>query len=190
MFNNLKLMKRKTAHYPTISNYKDEIGKNTWIISIRGEMVTQEHYVDVCNILLSAEQSDTVIISLNTPGGVVYSGLAIINAMSKCKAKVITRAIGMVASCGALVWSHGHELQMCRFSRLMFHASSGGFMGKTRDQKDSAEAIETLMKSLNRKAIQRNIITEKQFEDMFEARQDVFLNAKDLENNKVEFTYA
>jgi ATP-dependent protease ClpP protease subunit len=190
MFNKLRLMKRKSVRYPTISHYTDEDGKSTWVISIRGVIGSQEMYTDVCNILLTAKEEDTVIISLNTPGGVVFTGLAIISAMDKCKGTVVTRVIGMAASCGALIWSHGHKLEMCPFSRLMFHASSGGFMGKTRDQKDYAEVTESLMKSVNQCALDKNILTEKQFEDMFEARQDVYLNSKDLENNNVEFDYA
>jgi ATP-dependent Clp endopeptidase proteolytic subunit ClpP len=190
MFNKLRLMKRKSVNYPTISHHKDEDGKSTWIISIRGIIGGQELYTDVCNILLTASEDDTVIITLNTPGGVVFTGLAIIHAMQKSRATVVTRVIGMAASCGALIWSYGQKLEMCPFSRLMFHASSGGFMGKTRDQRDYAEVTETLMKSINQRALTKNIITAKQFEDMFEARQDVYLNSKDLENNNVEFNYA
>jgi ATP-dependent Clp protease, protease subunit len=189
MFNKLKLLKRKSKLFPTISSYVKD-GGTVWIISIRGEINSPEYYTNACNVILNATENDTVIISLNTPGGHVYSGLAIINAIENSKATIITRAIGMVASCGAFIWGCGHKLEMCKFSRLMFHASSGGFIGKTRDQKENAEAIEKLIKEYIIKIKDRNILSDKQFEDMFESRQDVYLTTVDLENNKVEFDYA
>jgi ATP-dependent protease ClpP protease subunit len=190
MLKDFKLVKRANKQVPTMSKMPNDKGGTNWVISVRGCIECPDKYAPMCDVINNASDKDSVLIIINTPGGMVYTGLAICSAIKNCKAIVTTRAVGMVASCGALLWSVGHKLEVCKFSRIMFHASSGGWIGKTRDQKEYAESTEMLMKELSTIAVSKKILTADQLKDMFESRQDVYLNCNDLVKSGVEFNYA
>jgi len=184
--NKFKLIPRQNDRVPTVSLSPKDGGGMLYVISIRGPIDGPEYYAIVCDILYGAKEGDTIIISLNSPGGVVATGMAIIAAMAACKGQVITRAVGMVASCAAMIWSYGDELQASLYARIMFHSSAGGYMGKTRDMIDYGKGVEDMMKELVRPAIERKILTDAQFETAFDENQDFYLNAKDLQEAEVD----
>lgn len=181
-----KMMARVNDMVPTISSSPKEEGGRLWVVSIRGAIEGPEYYAALCDILYSASEKDTIVISLNTPGGRVDTGIAITTAMETSKATIVTRVIGMAASCGALIWSYGDKLEASKYSRIMFHSSAGGFMGKTRDMKDYAAGVEEMMKVLMAKSVERKMITQAQFDDAFDTNQDLYLNATDLIESGVD----
>ncbi len=190
MFNKFKLTKRNKPDVPTISKMENTKGGFNYVITIRSAISSPDNFASACDIINTAKEKDTINIVINTPGGYVVSGLTIVSAMQNSKATITTTAVGLVASCGFVIWSYGHNLKMSKFAKLMCHASSGGFMGKTRDQRDNAIAQELRMKELIRPAIDKKIITEEQFNKAFDDKADIYINAKDLEEAGVEFTYA
>ncbi len=88
---------------------------------------------------------------INSPGGVVTSGLAIYDTMQFIRPKVSTTCIGQAASMGSLLLSAG-EKDM-RFSlphaRIMVHQPSGGFQGQASDIELHAKEILELRARLN-----------------------------------------
>lgn len=88
---------------------------------------------------------------INSPGGVVTSGLAIYDTMQFIRPKVSTTCIGQAASMGSLLLSAG-EKDM-RFAlphaRIMVHQPSGGFQGQATDIELHAKEILDLRGRLN-----------------------------------------
>ncbi|MCJ8141371.1 ATP-dependent Clp protease proteolytic subunit [Ancylobacter sp. A5.8] len=88
---------------------------------------------------------------INSPGGVVTSGLAIYDTMQFIKPAVSTLCIGQAASMGSLLLTAG-EKDM-RFAlpnaRIMVHQPSGGFQGQVTDILIHAKEVESLKKRLN-----------------------------------------
>ncbi len=88
---------------------------------------------------------------INSPGGVVSSGLAIYDTMQYISAPVSTACIGMAASMGSLLLSAG-EKDM-RFAtpnaRIMVHQPSGGYRGVATDIERHAEEIVDIKRRLN-----------------------------------------
>ena len=88
---------------------------------------------------------------INSPGGVVTSGLSIYDTMQYIKPKVSTLVIGQAASMGSLLLTAG-EAGM-RFSlpnsRVMVHQPSGGYQGQATDIMIHAEETLKLKKRLN-----------------------------------------
>ena len=88
---------------------------------------------------------------INSPGGVVTSGLAIYDTMQFIKPAVSTLCIGQAASMGSLLLTAG-EKDM-RFAlpnaRIMVHQPSGGFQGQVTDIMLHAQEILNLKKRLN-----------------------------------------
>ena len=80
---------------------------------------------------------------INSPGGVVTSGLAIYDTMQYIKSPVITLCLGMAASMGSFLLMAGEKGQRIALpnSRIMVHQPSGGFSGKASDIERHAEDI-------------------------------------------------
>ncbi len=103
-------------------------------------------------LFLEAENPDKEIsMYINSPGGVVTSGLSIYDTMQYIKPKVSTLCIGQAASMGSLLLTAGATGQ--RFSlpnsRIMIHQPSGGFQGQATDIEIHAREILSLRARLN-----------------------------------------
>ena len=88
---------------------------------------------------------------INSPGGIVTSGLAIYDTMQYINSPVSTACIGQAASMGSLLLSGGAKGM--RFAtpnaRIMVHQPSGGFQGQASDIVRHAEDIQKIKKRLN-----------------------------------------
>ncbi len=88
---------------------------------------------------------------INSPGGVVTSGLSIYDTMQFIRCPVVTLCTGQAASMGSLLLAAG-EKDM-RFAlpnaRIMVHQPSGGFQGQATDILIHAEEIKGLKRRLN-----------------------------------------
>ena len=88
---------------------------------------------------------------INSPGGVVSSGLAIYDTMQYIKAEVSTLCIGQAASMGSLLLAAGEKNKRFALpnSRIMVHQPSGGFQGQASDIERHAKEIISLRSRLN-----------------------------------------
>lgn len=88
---------------------------------------------------------------INSPGGVVTSGMAIYDTMQFIKPAVSTLCMGQAASMGSLLLCAGHK--DLRFatpnSRVMVHQPSGGFQGQASDIERHAQDIIKMKRRLN-----------------------------------------
>jgi ATP-dependent Clp protease protease subunit len=88
---------------------------------------------------------------INSPGGVVTSGMAIYDTMQFIKPAVSTLCIGMAASMGSLLLAGGEKGM--RFAlpnaRILVHQPSGGFQGQASDIERHAEDIIKMKRRLN-----------------------------------------
>jgi len=103
-------------------------------------------------LFLEAENpKKEVSLYINSPGGVVTSGLAIYDTMQYVRPDIATVCIGQAASMGSLLLAAGAKGK--RFSlpnsRIMIHQPSGGAQGQATDIEIQAREILTLRKRLN-----------------------------------------
>ncbi|MEO1143902.1 MAG: ATP-dependent Clp protease proteolytic subunit, partial [Pseudomonadota bacterium] len=108
----------------------------------------------VCAQLLFLEAdnpSKEINLYINSPGGVVTSGMGIYDTMQFIKPAVSTLCIGQAASMGSLLLCAGNEDM--RFAlpnaRIMVHQPSGGFQGQASDIQRHAEDIMKMKRRLN-----------------------------------------
>ena len=89
---------------------------------------------------------------INSPGGMVTSGLSIYDTMQYVTPAVSTLAVGQAASMGSLLLAAGAEGMRYALpnSRIMMHQPSGGFQGQAADISIHAKEILDLNKLLNR----------------------------------------
>ncbi|QPJ61517.1 MAG: ATP-dependent Clp endopeptidase proteolytic subunit ClpP [Candidatus Nitronauta litoralis] len=101
--------------------------------------------------LESDEPDQDIYLYVNSPGGVVSSGLAIYDTMQYIKPDVQTICLGQAASMGALLLAAGAKGKRYALpnSRIMIHQPSGGFQGQSTDIQIQAEEIKKLRDSLD-----------------------------------------
>jgi ATP-dependent Clp protease, protease subunit len=119
-----------------------------------------------------------IAIYINSPGGVVTSGLAIYDTMQFVRPAVSTLCIGQAASMGSLLLAAGHKDMRFALpnSRIMLHQPSGGFQGQATDIMLHAQEILNLKKRLNEIYVQHTGQPLKKIEDALE--RDYFLTAE------------
>ena len=114
---------------------------------------------DVANLViaqllfLEAEDSKKEItMYINSPGGSVYSGMAIYDTMQYVKPNVSTICVGMVASMAAFLLAGGEKGKRTSLpnSRILIHQPMGGTQGQAADIKIQAEEILKVRDEMNK----------------------------------------
>jgi ATP-dependent Clp protease protease subunit len=102
--------------------------------------------------LQTEDPEKDIHIYVNSPGGVVSSGLAIYDTMQYVKPDISTYCIGQAASMGALLLTAGTKGKRYALpnARIMLHQPMGGFQGQATDIEIHAREILRLKETLNR----------------------------------------
>lgn len=103
-------------------------------------------------LFLESEDPDKDIhLYINSPGGVVYSGLAIYDTMQYIRPDVSTICVGMAASMAALLLSAGAKGKRFAlpYSRIMIHQPLGGARGQASEIEIEAREILRIKETLN-----------------------------------------
>jgi ATP-dependent Clp protease protease subunit len=139
----------------------------------------------ICAQLLFLESENPtkdIAFYINSPGGIVTSGLAIYDTMQYIRPDVSTVCIGQAASMGSLLLTAGAKGK--RFSlphaRIMMHQPSGGFQGQAADIEIHAKEILNLRERLNDIYAKHSGIDSKQIEDMIE--RDKFFSPEEAKS--------
>src|SRR6478609_7381128 len=114
---------------------------------------------------------------INSPGGVVTSGLSIYDTMQFIRCPVTTLCVGQAASMGSLLLTAGepgHRFALPN-ARIMVHQPSGGFQGQATDILIHAREIEALKRRLNEIYVKH---TGREYETIHQAlERDNFMTA-------------
>jgi ATP-dependent Clp protease protease subunit len=151
------------------------------IIFLTGPVEDHMASVIVAQLLfLEAENpKKEVFMYINSPGGVVTSGLAIYDTMQFIRPKVETLCIGQAASMGSLLLAAG--VPGGRYAlpnaRIMVHQPSGGFQGQASDIVRHAEDIMKVKKRLNEIYVRHTGRTYDEIENTLD--RDHFMSADD-----------
>ena len=123
------------------------------IVFLTGEVNDEVSSLICAQLLfLEAENPDKEIsFYINSPGGVVTAGLAILDTMNYIKCPVSTVCLGQACSMGSLLLTCGEKGR--RFAlpnaRVMIHQPSGGFQGQATDMEIHVKEILAIKKRLN-----------------------------------------
>jgi Protease subunit of ATP-dependent Clp proteases len=108
----------------------------------------------ICAQLLFLESENPkkeISFYINSPGGIVWSGLAMYDTMQYISSKIMTICIGQAASAGSLLLTAGENDMRYSLpnSRIMMHQPSGGYQGQVTDIEIQTKEIIKTKKRLN-----------------------------------------
>ena len=108
----------------------------------------------ICAQLLFLESENPkkeISFYINSPGGIVWSGLAMYDTMQYISSKIMTICIGQAASAGSLLLTAGANNMRYSLpnSRIMMHQPSGGYQGQVTDIEIQTKEIIKTKKRLN-----------------------------------------
>lgn len=139
----------------------------------------------VCSQLLFLESENPtkdISMYINSPGGIVTSGLAIYDTMEYIRPDVSTVCMGQAASMGSLLLMAGAAGKRYALpnARIMTHQPSGGFQGQASDIEIHAREILDLRRRLNGIYEHHTSKSLKQVEKIME--RDTFMTAEDAKS--------
>jgi ATP-dependent Clp protease protease subunit len=129
-------------------------------------------------LFLEAQDPDKdIYFYINSPGGVITSGLSMYDTMNYIKPDVVTICIGQAASMGAFLLSSGAKGKRYALphSRIMIHQPSGGAQGQSTDIQIQAQEIQRLKDTLNEIMAEQTGKTKKKLEK--DTERDYFMSA-------------
>ena len=151
------------------------------IVFINGEINDQLSSLVIAQLLfLEAEDPDKdVSIYINSPGGIITSGLAIYDTMNYIKSDIVTICVGQAASMAAVLLAAGTAGK--RFAlphaRVMIHQPLGGAHGQASDIEIHAKEILSLRSTLNKILSDVSGQTMKKIQD--DTERDFFMSANE-----------
>ena len=109
------------------------------------EGITDVEFVQELNRL--AEQYPVIHLRINSPGGDMFHGNAIMTAIAACKAEIHTWNDGVAASLAADIWMCGARRHMAKNALLMIHPAWNICIGHAQDMRDCAELLDKFSES-------------------------------------------
>ena len=123
-------------------------------IIFMGEDVDDEMANQIIAVMLYLDSEDPgkdIYLYINSPGGVVTSGMAIYDTMQHIKSEVVTICVGLAASMGSFLLTAGTKGKRLALphSRIMIHQHSRGTRGQATDIEIEAREILRIRRQLN-----------------------------------------
>jgi ATP-dependent Clp protease protease subunit len=151
------------------------------IIMLSGEVNDQVASTVVAQLLfLEAQDPDKdIYFYINSPGGVITSGLSMFDTMNYIKPDIVTICIGQAASMGAFLLSSGTKGKRYALphARIMIHQPSGGAQGQSTDIQIQAQEIQRLKDTLNQILAEQTGKTAKRLEK--DTERDNFMSSQE-----------
>lgn len=137
-----------------------------------------EEYADLINVLKTASEHDTVIIYINSEGGVLRMALQIANSMLNSRARVITSLDGEAMSAATIIFLAGHEHVINPHCSFMIHFYSAGAYGKGHELLSRVtfdnDSTEKLMRDMY-----KHILTDEEIESVVSGG-DIYMDSDEL----------
>lgn len=183
--------------YP--DRFLDEMKINSAIRDRRifiSEEVDRESMFKACYLLdrlveidkLEGKEKRDIELILDTYGGYIYHGLALISKIESLKEqgyKILTTVNSVAMSMGFMLLLVGSERRGLRHSRIMCHQPSSATWGTLQDQEESVEETRELWIRMKELIIKYTDITDEQLEDIKSRKFDWFMWSEDALRLKV-----
>lgn len=148
----------------------DEIGESFFGGGVSAEQFSKD---------LAKVSAKTLNVRINSVGGSVFEGLAIHNALTRFKGKVVTHVDSIAASIASIIALAGQEVRIAKNAFLMIHNPSAVAMGTAEDMRKMADTLDMVAGSLV------SVYTDRTGKDEAEIRawmdEEKWFNAEDAQ---------
>lgn len=156
-----------------------------WAWKELGE-VSSQAFVKELNAI---EDTDTINLNINSPGGSVFEAHAIANSLKKYAAKNGVKTIafvdGVAASAASYLAVSCEETRMCIGSQMMIHNASGSVRGESKDLRDGAELLDRIKESIIDIYMTKSKLTREEISDLMD--KTTWMNPEEaLENGFID----
>jgi ATP-dependent Clp protease protease subunit len=110
----------------------DEIGADSFFGGISAKTFAEQ---------LKDVKAKVINLRINSPGGSVFDGMAMLESLNRHKARVEVDIEGVAASAASVVAMAGDEIRIAESAFLMIHEASGGAIGTAEDMRHMAETL-------------------------------------------------
>ena len=126
-----------------------------------------------------ASMYKSIDIRVNSPGGSVYAGMSIFNALRSSEADITIYVDGIAASMASVIALCGKPVYMSQYARLMLHAPYGGCYGNKEELRSVSDELASLEDTLADMYASRLGKTREEIKDTYFDGKDHWITAKE-----------
>lgn len=128
---------------------------------------------------LKEYRPEPIEIFINSGGGSVTDGFAIIGAMEMSDTPIITYALGLVASMALAIFVAGDVRIAHRYARLMYHSISYGMLGHITEHEQQMKECDLLQRQYNSLMYDRTKLTKEKLDSIRAMKHDYYFGARE-----------
>lgn len=156
------------------------IGQDKWWADDPTEPITDLAIVQKLKELEG--KYERINVHINSPGGSMYHGLAIISALRNCTAEIHTYNDGVSASMASAIWMSGKYRHMAKNTLLMVHSPINGTWGNAKELRNMADTMDKFADTIVGVMAEASNMEEAEVkEKFFDNYEDHWLSAKECE---------
>jgi len=137
------------------------------------ECITAQQIIDQ----LSWTDDSEIRVRINSPGGSIFDGMAIFDALNKCGKRVVVQIDGLAASMASVIAMVGQEIVMSPFAQMMTHKPCGQAKGSSAEMRQKAELLDELESKMLSIYVARTGLTPEECQAKFLSESDTWFNA-------------
>jgi ATP-dependent Clp protease protease subunit len=129
--------------------------------------ITQENVNDIINLIYEINEEDIkktqvepIKLIINSFGGEVYSGLALIDTIDNSRTPIFTICYGTAMSMGLIVYAAGHERYASKNATFMYHEAAYPIEGKVAHHKQELKEVERIDKICDEYLVSKTKLTQ------------------------------
>lgn len=126
---------------------------------------------------------------INSFGGSVYDGLALVDIIKRSKTPVYTICIGSSMSMGFWIFMAGHKRLIGENATLMFHEISQGIWDKMEGIKQEVKEGNRLQRILINEVVSKTLVTEEQMQSYIERKAEWYISPQEAIDYKIAQEY-
>ena len=121
-------------------------------------------------------QVEPIKLIINSPGGEVYSGLALIDVIDSSQTPVYTICHGAAMSMALIVYAAGHHRLASKYATFMYHEANYGLEGKVTIHKQEIKEADRTEKICDDYLLSKTKFTKKQFDNIKKAQGEWYFD--------------
>jgi len=157
-----------------------KVNEKLYRIYMYNEIGTPDEYAELMELMQDLDETVTIEWFLNSPGGVLSSATMLLDAMFVCRAKLVGKLSGMVASAATMLTMAFDEVEIAPYIEFLVHNySAGGLQGKGNELKVQQEFVDKVTLQLF-KEVYKGFLTPTEIKKVMKD-QDLWMTKDEIE---------